>query len=96
MADGLTVAGGVFLSYLDTVGERAGAFTVWPGSHRALYKASKEDINFVPTDDYEATVAEIKAKVRRHKATSHKPLGAHDAPRVLVTDGAWGLADATG
>ena len=52
--------------YLDHVGQQAGAFTVWPGSHIPLWDQSTEDVNFAPRskDEYEAVTEDIKARVQ--------------------------------
>jgi hypothetical protein len=47
--------------YLAPVGRQSGGFTVWPGSHRALYAASADAVNFVPNEGYLDAAAAVKA-----------------------------------
>src|SRR5690606_36744877 len=47
------------ISYLNDVKEGAGAFSVWPGSHRLLYGAFDSKVGFVRNSQYVSTVAKL-------------------------------------
>ncbi len=47
--------GGVVL--LGKVGRLEGGYTVWPGSHKLLYRGLDDEVNFVPNDQYGPALA---------------------------------------
>lgn len=52
------------MAYLDTVGERGGGFTIWPGAHRLMYYAYGHQFN--PGRDpelYNALMAQVKRTI---------------------------------
>jgi hypothetical protein len=50
------------VGYLDHVGPKGGAFTVWPGSHLAFYYDFRSHVKFEPTEQYEKDVAVFRER----------------------------------
>lgn len=55
--------------YLDRVGPSDGCFTVWPGSHRIMYDASDDEINWAPNDRYQPLLRRVKEEVQPRALT---------------------------
>lgn len=46
-------------TYLEDVEPRSGAFTVYPGSHRIMYRAHRYDANWSPTESFRNLMAQV-------------------------------------
>ncbi|MCY4095920.1 MAG: phytanoyl-CoA dioxygenase family protein [Gammaproteobacteria bacterium] len=50
-------------AYLDDVPPRSGGFTVYPGSHRIMFRAHRYEANWSPTDAFNDAMREVVAKI---------------------------------
>ena len=50
--------------YLEDVGPRSGGFTVYPGSHRIMFRAHRLEANWSPRADYRDAVRRVVREVR--------------------------------
>ena len=58
--------------YLDDVPPRNGGFTLYPGSHRAMFRAHRYHANWSPTPSYRAAVAQVVATTQPVELTAAK------------------------
>ena len=52
------------VTYLGPIGPDGGGFTMWPGSHRQVYYAQDQALNWTPNDDFPRVMAHMRATVQ--------------------------------
>ena len=52
------------VTYLGPVGDNSGGFTLWPGSHRHIYYAHDQELNWVPNASFPDAVEHVKATIQ--------------------------------